>query len=139
MTKKIFIDTSVFIRFLTKDNNEKYEHCVKLFDQIEQGKLRPYISNIVIIEIIYVLHRQYAFPKKIVLDGIEELLNLRNLTVIELTDMKKSLALFLTLNIKFQDCIIATQIPINCSLVTYDEEFKKIKTIKTIIPEQINI
>ena len=137
MTKKIFIDTSVFIRFLTKDDKEKYESCFRLIDQIEQGKLRPYISNIVIIEIIYVLNRQYSFPKKDVLSAVSELLKLRNLTLIESTDMKKSLLLFLKKNIKFQDCIITTQIPRDSTLITYDNEFKRIEGLKTMTPEQI--
>ncbi|OGK38577.1 hypothetical protein A3F03_00470 [Candidatus Roizmanbacteria bacterium RIFCSPHIGHO2_12_FULL_41_11] len=137
ISNKIFIDTSVIIRFLTRDDEKKYHSCVQLFTQIEVGRLRPYISNIVIIEVIFVLNRLYQFPKKAVLEAIDKLLKLRNMTVIEKTDSKRSLELFSQINIKFQDCLIATQLPINCTLVTYDQEFKKIKQISSLTPSEL--
>lgn len=134
---KIFIDTNIFIRFFTHDLEEKIEECEKLFEFIRDGKIKPYISNIVVLELIFVLTRQYKFKEEIVLKAVDNLLKLRNIRIIELTKTKKALALFKKLNIKYTDCLIATQIPKGTVLVTYDKEFSKIPVLKSITPAEI--
>lgn len=131
---KVFIDTSVFIRFLTQDDKQKAQDCEHLFELVEQGKLRPYISNIVILEIQFVLTRLYNFPKNKVLVDIGNLLALRNLTLVEKTDTKKALSLHKRYNIKYPDCLISTQVSKDTKTVTYDEDFSKIPGIFSAKP-----
>lgn len=134
---KVFIETSVFIRFLTKDHQAKYQDCLRLFEVISKGKLRPYTSNIVIMEIVYILIRQYKFSKKSVLSVLDKLLQLRNLTLIEETNSKKALKLYGQLNLKYADALIATQVPVDATLASYDEDFKKIKSLVTQTPREL--
>lgn len=134
---KVFIDTNVFVRFLTQDDPKKFQECKKFFEFIEKGKIRPYTSNIVILEIQFVLTRQYNVAKKEVLENIDDLLSLRHITLIEKTNTRIALSLYKKYNIKFTDCLIATQIPRGSKLVTYDEEFKKIKGISVSSPEEL--
>lgn len=134
MAQKVFVDSNVFIRFLTKDDEQMFFDCQKFFKSINEGKLRPYISNIIILEIIFVLTKIYKFSKSKVLEDIKLLLRLRNLTLIEKTETKKALKLFKKNNIKYQDCLIASQVPEKATLVTYDQDFKKIKTIQKATP-----
>lgn len=136
MSNKIFIDTSVFIRFLTQDDRKKYEECKKIFEMIQDGKFRPYISQVVILEIVFVLTRIYSFSKERVLEAIDELFRLRNITIIEKTDTKKALRLYSLYRIKYQDCLIATQLPTDTILLTYDGEFDKISKLKCISPDE---
>ncbi len=131
---KVFIETSVFIRFFTQDDKQKSEDTLRLFKLIENGKLRPYTSNIVILEIQFVLIKVYKFNKNKVLKAIENLLNLRNLTLIEKTNTKIALGIYKKLNIKYADCLIATQVQKDVKIVTYDEEFSKIIGISTTQP-----
>lgn len=132
---KVFIDTNIFIRFLTKDDVEKYNQCLKFFDLVELGKLRPYISNIVILEIQFVLIRLYKFPKDKVLEDISNLLSLRNLTLIEKSNTQEAISIYKKHNIKYPDCLIATQVPVNTRMVSYDADFSKIKTLSVALPE----
>lgn len=134
MAQKLFIDSNVFLRFLTRDDEPMYIDCKKFLELIKDGKLRPYISNIIILEIIFVLTKIYKFPKSKVLEDVKLLLRLRNLTLIEGTETKKALKLFKKHNIKYQDCLIASQIPETIRLVTYDKDFDKIKEIKRATP-----
>ena len=85
-------------------------------------------------EIQFVLTKTYGFPKKSVLDDINTLMSLRNLTVIEQSDTKAALALYKKLNIKYVDCLISTQVPKETKIITYDEEFSKLKTLKIATP-----
>lgn len=134
---KIFIDTSVFIRFLTKDIPEKYDECEKLFQVIQEGDAKAYISNFVLFEIVFILIRQYKFPKKKVLRILGQILKIRNITLIEKTDTNKALRLYKEYNIKYGDCVITTQIPKGATLVTYDGDFSKIPALKPITPAEI--
>lgn len=133
--KKVFIDTSVFIRFLTKDDHQKFEQCSQFFELVEEGKIRPYTSNIVILEIQFVLIKVYNFSKAKVLTDIETLLNLRNLILLEKTNTRQALSIYKKHNIKYADCMIATQIPIATKLLTYDEEFSKIDNLTQATPK----
>lgn len=137
MTTKVFIDTSVFIRFLTNDDSEKFQDCLDFFTVVESGKIRPYISQVVILEIVFVLGRLYSFPKKKVLLAISQIYNIRNITVIETTKTTQALALYSKHPIKYPDCLIATQLPPRCTLVTYDNEFKKITKIAAQTPGEL--
>lgn len=133
--KKIFIETSVFICFLTRDDEKKYQECVKLFEKISRGKTLPYTSNTVIAEIIFILDRHYNFPKNKILTAIDKLLILRNLTLIEKTDTKQALRFFAKYNIKYGDALIAAQVPTPITLLTYDKDFIKIPSLATATPQ----
>lgn len=136
-TNKFFIDTSVFIRFFTQDDQEKYTDCVKLLELVEQGTIRPYISNIVLIEIFFVLTSLYKFEKLQVRKSLDIVLQMRNLTLIEKTDTPTALRYFDKYRIKFTDCLIVTQVPRGARLVTYDTEFSKIKSLHSLTPAEI--
>lgn len=136
---KIFIDTSIFVRFFTHDLPDKVNECERIFEVIKDGKIKPYISNVVFMELMFVLMRRYKFKKDIVVKVLANLLNLRNLVVIEKTDTRQALRFYKKNNIKYGDCLIAAQIPKGISIVTYDKDFSKIPSLKSITPAEISI
>ncbi|MBI2327073.1 PIN domain-containing protein [Candidatus Curtissbacteria bacterium] len=136
---KVFLETSIFIRYFTADDKKKLGDCVHLLELIEKGaKIRPYTSNIVLLEILFVLTRVYEFSKKEVLEAIFKILGLRNLTLIEKTNTRAAMKTFRRLNIKYADCLIATQVPKNSKIITYDVDFSKIKTVAFATPEEFS-
>lgn len=135
---KVFLETSVFIRYFTADDAKKFKACLKLIEVIENGRFRSYTSNIVVFETIFVLTRIYGFSKKEVLEGIKRILGLRNLTLIETSNTKEAIKLFEKYSIKYPDCLIATQVPTGVKLVSYDTDFSKIKTVSTSTPADFN-
>jgi uncharacterized protein len=50
-----FIDTNVFLRFLTKDDPEKAAKCRQFLQSATEGDLKLYTSDLVIAELIWVL------------------------------------------------------------------------------------
>ena len=136
---KLFLETSIFIRYFTEDDPRKFQDCVRLLEIIEKGKLLPYPSNIVVFEILFVLTGIYQFSKKDVIEAIKKILTLRNLALIEKTNTKRAIKLFEKYSIKFPDCLIATQIPQGVKIVTYDDDFKKIDGLTSIDPANIQI
>ena len=129
--KKIFVDTNVWLRFLVADDEKSFLLCQQFFKKVEEGKFRIYTSTIVLLEIIYTLTSFYKIDKKQVVEDIKNILSTRNLTLVEKTDFTKALELFSKLSIKMADCMIATQLPKETALCTFDQEFKKIKSIKS--------
>jgi len=121
--QRIFLDTSVIIRFFTADDAKKYADCKALFEQIEEGTFVPYVANTVIMESVFVLIKLYTFPKYRVVKAIRSLLSMRNMTVVEKTNSTKALRLFAGNNVSFGDCMIASQVPVGVRLVTYDTDF----------------
>jgi len=136
-TDKVFLETSVIIRYLTADDEKKFKDCLRLLEIIEKGKIRPYTSNIVIFEILFVLTKIYGFAKKEVLGGIKKILGLRNITLVETTNTREAIKLFEKYNIKYPDCLIATQVPQGAKLVSYDADFSKIDAISSATPDRL--
>ena len=134
---KIFIDTNVFLRFLLKDDHNSYEEVVKLFELVEEGKIKPYASNIVILEIIYVLVKTLKISRTEVLRDIQDLFSMRGLTLVEKTNTKEALKIYKQTGVKYADCLIASQVKPGIQLCTFDQEFLKIKSVKLCIPSDL--
>lgn len=135
--KKIFIDTNVWLRFLVADKKEKYEACKKLIGLNEEGKFRSYTSTIVMLELVYTLSSFYKVSKREIASDIKGILSSRNLTLLEKTDFQKTLLFYQRYNIKLADFLIAAQLPKGLVLCSYDQDFKKIKDVISVTPEEI--
>ena len=135
--KKLFLDTNIFLRFFLRDNENQYQSVCRLLAKIEEGTFRPYTSSIVFLELNYVVRNIYKLPIDEVLDYLDAIRKMRGMTVIEKTDTDKAIALYTRYKIKLGDCFIATQIPKEGILLSYDEDFKKIKEIKFQTPDEI--
>lgn len=134
---KVFIDTNIAIRFLVQDDPLKAASCARLFGMIETGEIRAYTSSFVIAEFLFILIKQYKYPKIKVVNAAVNFLNLRNMTLIESGDTSLALKLYHQHSIKYGDCLIATQVPAKAILVTYDEDFAKIPGLKSQKPDEI--
>lgn len=135
--KKFFIDTNVWLRFFLADNKRQFEDCKKFLTLNEQGRFKIYTSTVVLLEIAFTLKSFYHIRKKQIISDLETLLAARNLTLIEKTSFIKALALFKRHQIKLADCLIASQLPKDVTICTYDREFKKIKDLISLTPKEI--
>jgi len=133
---KIFLDTNIWLRFLLQDNQQA-KHCVDLIKAIESGWFKAYLSNIVLLEINYVLHKIYKIEKKQVAEDIKTLLKTRDITIIEQTNSKLALNYYSRTGIKYSDCLIASQINKNLILCTYDQDFTSFKNLSIKTPDQL--
>lgn len=133
---KIFLDTNVWLRYLLQDNRNS-KSCGELIQAIEAGKFRPYTSTIVLLEINYVLTSLYKIPISRVAKDIRIITKTRNLTIIEKTNFPEALNLYQKTKIKLADCLIATQLPTNSILVTFDKDFKKVPKLAIQTPKYL--
>lgn len=49
------IDTNIFLRHLLNDDPVKSPQCLRLFQEIEQGTLTGWTSDLVIAELVFIL------------------------------------------------------------------------------------
>ena len=76
-----YVDSNVFVRFLTNDDAEKEQRPATLFTRVEQGELQPTTPASTIAEVFYVLHsrRLYNKPRSAVVQMLMHLIKLSGL------------------------------------------------------------
>src|SRR3989304_7550290 len=65
-----FIDTNIFLRFLTKDDPSKYDKCKELFKRAMEGKINLATSSLVVAELIWTLLSYYKVSKADVIEKV---------------------------------------------------------------------
>lgn len=133
-----FIDTNIFIRAYAKEDEKTFAECALLFKNIKLGKLKAIISSLVLAEINWVLTKTYSFSKSEVFRILRGIGNLRNLRVIDQTDLRQALSLYQEKNVKFIDTMIATHelVQRGVKVVSYDQDFDKLP-VKRIAPARL--
>ena len=131
------MDTNIFVRFLVNDDPVKWRDCERIFKKISLGEIIPYSSELVFLEIYYVLTSFYKRQKSEVSKDLLKFLKLRNLVLIKKYDLGRAFRMRNRLGIKLADCLISSQIPKNVLLCSYDRDFKKVKGIKLVLPQDI--
>ncbi len=135
--KKVFIDTNLWVRLFIKDNQEQFEKTKMLLAAVEEGSIRAYTSTIVFLELQFVLQKLYKLSHEGVIEIFEIIRKVRNITVIEKTNLDLAIKLFKLYKIKFPDCLIASQLSEDTVLISFDEQLSKIKEIEVRSPEEI--
>lgn len=133
---KVFLDSNVWLRFFAQDNSQ-FESVQKLLAATENGQYFPYTSAIVLLEISYVLKTAYKQPKDKINAYLKSICGIRNITIIDKTNIKRSLEISEKTGIKFSDCLIASQIPKEAVLVTFDKEFARVGGIVCKTPAEL--
>jgi predicted nucleic-acid-binding protein len=131
-----FIDTNIFLRFLTNDDPGKAQCCEKLFKKTIKDEEQLFTSELVIAEIVWVLEFYYGLSKEEVKEKVEKILNTKNLFCPNRSILYESLALYLLKNIDFIDAynsLIMKQNSIS-EIYSYDLDFDRISGIRRIEP-----
>lgn len=134
---KIFLDSNIWLRFFLKDDQEQYEIVSTLYSLIEEGNFRPYTSTIVLLEINYILAKIYHQQINKIIRYITKIMEIRNITVLESTNLLKAIEIYRKYRIKLADCLIADQIKRDMILITFDQEFHKIAEINVMSPKRL--
>lgn len=134
-----FLDANIFLRFLTRDDEEKAEHCRRLFVQLEAGAVQAWTSESVIAEIVFVLAspRQYALSHEHIRDLLTPLLHLRGLHVPYKPIFLEALRDFGAYrDLDFEDALTLAhmrRLHLN-ELISYDTDFDRFGRITRIEP-----
>ncbi|MBN1894822.1 type II toxin-antitoxin system VapC family toxin [bacterium] len=102
----IGIDTNVLIRYIVRDDVRQTAIATKYLEQHISAVDPGYISQIVLCEIVWVLKRAYGFPKKIIIEVLQQILKTREFSVECPEIARRAIADYEDGNIDFSDCWI---------------------------------
>jgi uncharacterized protein len=100
-----FIDTNIFLRFLTKDDPVKAARCRDLLQNATEGDFKLYTTDLVVAELIWVLQspKTYNLSPSEIYEIIIPLLTIKNLYFPCKNVFLDIMELFKTENIDFID------------------------------------
>jgi len=125
-----FVDTSVILRLLVKDDDLKMKAAEKLLRNAGKDGITLHLTPVTILEIVWVLEKVYKLKRKEIRELAEAIMNTPQLKVEQEETFRKALRVYEENNVKFADAVmgywglergIAT-------VFTYDEkDFKRIE------------
>ncbi len=126
-----FIDTNIFLRHLTRDDPAKAEACFQLIQRIEQGTITAWTSELVIAELVFVLHKQYRLDRLTVRDLLLPLISLPGLKIAHKRMYRRVFDLFASGPVGYNDAYNAALMEFNkaTEIYSYDAEFDRIEGI----------
>jgi len=132
----IFVDTNIFLCFLTNDDPRKADACEQLFKKAVSGKESLFTTELVIAEIVWVLESYYGVGKHQVRSHIEKILNTRNLHCPNKEVILHALAAYAEQNVDYVDAYNAFFIKMAgiTELYSYDRHFDRFPFLKRIEP-----
>lgn len=139
--KKIVLDANILLNVIFEER-QFVETSMKLLKKVEEKKFESaFISTITLAEIVWVVLRDLGYKKaNETLSYLRDLSQLNVLKAIPLSE--DSLPIMLELIKKYKlplsDSLIASvALKTEAALITRDDDFKKIKEIKVISPEEL--
>jgi predicted nucleic acid-binding protein len=127
-----FVDTNVFLRYLTKDDLSKYERCRQMFKSALEGEITLSTSEMVIAELIWTLLSYYKVPKAEVIEKVSVILGTENLLIPDKDVLADALVLYARKNVDFIDAYNAVFMRYQglSEIYSYDGDFETIEDIE---------
>jgi uncharacterized protein len=134
--RKTFIDTNIFLRYLTKDDPSKYDKCREIFKKAIEGNVELATSGIVIAELIWTLLSYYKVQKADVVEKIFIIVNTDNLYIPDRDIITDALVLFSRKNIDYIDAYNAVFMRRYGfeEIYSYDKDFDAVEGVKRAEP-----
>lgn len=121
------LDTNVVLRFLTSDKSRKHRRLFEFFMSLERGDIRAELKLIVLFQVIFVLKSYYGVPKKEIVQGMQNLLKYKGITIKEKKMVQRTLKLWSENNVEIVDCYLVACLEKDAQhlLYSYDRDFNK--------------
>lgn len=125
-----FIDTNIFIRYLTKDDPDKAQACFELFQQAAAKQTVLTTTEAVITEVVYVLSskKTYGLARGDIRARLYPLLSTVGLQLPQRRTYLRALDLYTLYSIDFEDALIVAQMERQkiSDLYSYDQGFDQV-------------
>lgn len=128
------LDTNILIRFLINDDIKQAERVKELLKHAEEAGDAFYVSEFVVIEMVWVLSALYELSRGNILDAIEELMLLSVLNFFDNDFMVEFIAISRNSNLDLSDILIGLSGKTNkCpSTITFDKKAAKSESFELI-------
>jgi predicted nucleic-acid-binding protein len=132
----LFVDTNVFVRYLTGDDEDKADAVAKLLQKAAKGSVQLITADIVIAELVWVLSSFYAQPVSVIADLVRAILNTEGLQIDGSERIEAAVEIFEESQIDFIDAYIIGYMRLKnvADLCSYDKkhlsQFPDIKRVE---------
>jgi predicted nucleic acid-binding protein len=125
-----FVDTNIFLRYLTKDDPDKAQACFELFKRAEANQVTLTATETVIAEVVYVLSskRTHDLPRDQIRARLYPLLTLQGLRLPQRRTVLRALDLYVAYEIDFEDALMVAHMERGAirELYSYDRDFDQV-------------
>ncbi len=132
-----FVDTNLFVRYLTDDDPEKADLVEALLNKAASGEMKLITSDLVMAELIWVLESSYELKPAAITPMIRAILTTPGIEVINSAVVGRALEIYQAQNVDFVDGHIAALAEkLNISeIYSFDKKhLSRIENIKHIEP-----
>jgi len=131
-----YIDANIFLRFLRKDHPSWSPACKQLFEDIEQGIIQAWTSDLVISEVVFVLDRTYKVPQADIVANLTALIQLKSLRLPTKRLYRRIFTLYTATALSFVDSynVALMESKGEREIYSYDEEYRKVGSITRLEP-----
>lgn len=134
--RKKFIDTNIFLRYLTKDDPSTYDKCREIFKKGIDGKIALATSGMVIAELIWTLLSYYRVPKAEAIEKVSIIVTTESLHIPEKDIIAEALVLYSRKNVDYIDAYNTVFMKYHGvdEIYSYNRDFDAIEGIKRVEP-----
>ncbi|MDR1647020.1 MAG: PIN domain-containing protein [Zoogloeaceae bacterium] len=119
--KSYFVDSNVFLRFITRDDADQSIIAERLFLQAKAGEIELFCGPPVFFEVAWVLRAVYKLENAAILDILESMLSIPNLAVSDADSVTRAIAMARRQSLGFADSYIAvTALGKNIGVATFN-------------------
>ena len=132
-----FVDTNVFVRYLTADDKRKAKAVEKLLLKAKNGAVKLTTSDLVIAELVWVLSSFYELSNTMIADLLRAILNTDGLKVENAELLEGAVEIFEAEEMDFIDACIVRYMRLKGikTLYSYDKKhLSKIADIERVQP-----
>lgn len=131
-----FIDTSVLLRLLLRDNVEKAERALSLLLSVERGEARLATSHLVIFETIFTLQRRHGVDRERIRGLVRPIIDLHNLHLADKPLLRRALDLYVAHRVAFADAYNAAEMEARGirQIYAWDAHYTRIPSVTMLEP-----
>ena len=133
---KCFVDTNLFIRYLTNDDPVLADRVEKLLDEASSGNLALISTELVMAETVWVLESSYNLTHIQIAPLLRSILATPGLEIINGDIVSGALVLYEQKNIDFVDAYIAVLMEKRGIKEIYSYDRKHLSKVKTILRKE---
>lgn len=126
--ERVFVDTNVFLRFLTADDPGKAQRCRALFERAERRELDLVISDLVLAELAWTLRSYYRQPRETIATTLTQLVEMRSVRIPQKATWREAIELYGRHNVDLVDAYHVTQMSRRRvrRIFSYDADFDRL-------------
>jgi predicted nucleic-acid-binding protein len=136
-SETVFLDTNVFLRYLTNDLPPQADAAEALLLEAEAGELKLITSSLVVAEIVWTLSSYYRLSKEDIRQKILAILNTPGLEVEEARLILQAVNWYVEKNVDFLDAYNASWLEDKGleTVYTFDQKhFQRFENLKVRVP-----